>query len=122
MDESVLDKNVSTERFKRFPAKEVDLDKLSGSMKRVCLLGRVSAINEDKLSAEIDDGKTKVFLEFEEKNLMNGLEAGGFYRVIGKPFFKDNEVIVFVEAIHLMNGLDFFVHGKVKELEKVFYG
>lgn len=118
----VEERTADPKEFKRLPAKEMSLKEINESVKRVALLGSIVSKDEEELTAFFSDGSGEARLEFREAEQFNSLSEGLIVRVIGKPFFNNDAVIISVETVHEMKGLNPTLIEKVRLMEKKFLG
>ena len=111
---------MASESFRRQPALEVKVSEIRGQDQPLALLGQVKAVKPEEMQAVLSDESGEVKLSFEEAIRLDKLKEGELVRVIGKPFLKDDETRINVEAIHGMAGLDLELYRRVKELEEEF--
>ena len=108
--------------FQRLPAQELRVKEVNASVKRAALLGRISSWNEEDLQAVFSDGSGQAVLEFDGEQKMLGLKENVLVRVIGRPFYKNDALLINVETVHEMPDADQALFEKIRGLEKKFLG
>lgn len=102
---------------KRLPAQEKNISEIEPDKDiRVRILGKVVDIGED--SFVIDDGEGHVQIAAEAGMSLGSIKINDSVKVIGRVFASENGFELRAEALQNVNGIDFSLYKKVKELEK----
>ena len=104
-------------QFKRLPAKETTLSELTGTEKRVSVIGTIVSIDDSALKAVLSDGSTEAVLEFSDNELFSKAGQESIVRVIGRPN-SGERVSISVEAIHELKDFDRELFEQVRQIEK----
>lgn len=106
---------------RRMHARDVTISEITGEGERVAVLCTVVDFDVNSMDGKIDDGTGMALVILEDVLFAERMRPGALVRVVGRAYKSDEGLLIRVELVQDMMGVDPALYAKVRELERRVY-
>lgn len=107
---------------KRKSARDVSISEVEGNGERVAILCSVVDFDAGSAEGKVDDGTGVATIMLEDVLFAERLRSGALVRILGRAYKSEDGVLIRVELVQDMAGVDPALYQKVRSIERRVYG